>query len=54
MSSAGSDAANLSGVWPPNDTINFGGLPAALVSTAITFKTSSVVSGSKYKRSEVS
>ena len=42
-----SGPARLSGVWPPSDTITRGLLPAALVSAAITFSTSSVVSGSK-------
>ena len=54
-SSAGISPASLSGVWPPSDTITFGGTPpAAAVSAAITLCTSSAVSGSKYSRSDVS
>ena len=42
-------AASFSGVWPPNWTITPSGC-----STSITASTSSSVSGSKYRRSEVS
>ena len=55
ISSGGMTEASLSGVCPPSDTITFGGVPpAAAVSAAITWRTSSVVSGSKYSRSDVS
>ena len=48
ISSGGMTDASLSGVWPPSDTITFGGTPpAAAVSASITWWTSSAVSGSK-------
>ena len=46
-----SPAASFSGVWPPNWTIT---PSAASRSTSTTARTSSSVSGSKYRRSEVS
>ena len=46
---ASSPAASLSGVWPPNWTITPSGC-----STSTIPSTSSSVSGSKYRRSEVS
>ena len=55
MSSGGITDASFSGVCPPSETITFGGVPpAAAVSAAITWWTSSGVSGSKYRRSDVS
>ena len=55
ISSGGISDASLSGVWPPSDTITFGATPpAAAVSAAMTWCTSSPVSGSKYSRSDVS
>ena len=55
ISSTGMRDASFSGVCPPSDTITFGATPpAAAVSAAMTWCTSSRVSGSKYSRSDVS
>ena len=40
--------ASFNGVWPPSETMTFGATPpAAAVSAAMTWSTSSAVSGSK-------